>query len=68
MDSLTYYYKAEEGIENYATYEVTVAGFTVAGDGPSEKHLVGEFSFGVIEDSIAYHLMYYCTFLGCPKT
>ena len=42
VDALTYFYKAEKDIENYATYEVTVAGFTVAGDGPSEKKIVGK--------------------------
>ena len=43
VDALTYYYKADQGIENYATYEVSVAAFTVAGDGPSETHLVGKY-------------------------
>ena len=41
VDALTYYYRAHKDIENYATYQVTVAGFTVAGDGPSEPMDVG---------------------------
>ena len=45
VDELTYYYRAEQDIENYATYEISVAGYTVAGDGPSEKHLVGKSSY-----------------------
>lgn len=45
VNNLTYYKKVI-GLENYATYAVAVAGFTIAGDGPSEEKLAGKFDVG----------------------
>ena len=41
------YYKKVTGLLPYAQYDVTVTGFTIAGDGPVEKHEVGKSVFCV---------------------
>ena len=41
VSNLTYYKKVV-GLVPYARYDVTVAGFTIAGDGPSQMKPVGK--------------------------
>lgn len=42
VNNLTFFQKVT-GLKNYATYAVTIAGFTIAGDGPSEEKLIGNY-------------------------
>ena len=41
VNNLTFYYKVS-GLVNYATYDVTIAGYTIAGEGPSEVKMTGK--------------------------
>lgn len=44
FDKFTYYYKVT-GLKNYATHNVTVTGYTNAGNGPTPEYYASEDSF-----------------------